>query len=205
MPLHMRSWVNVPADSKLETTVTLDGAASAHGRSQTETGGALGAPVEYGNDEVCGGMRDGMKIKAVIPGGSSVPPLPASMLDTGLDFESMNAAGTFLGSGGVIVIDDQTCLVDALLNITRFYCHESCGKCTPCREGTNWTVTMLERIDAGEATPMDLEIMASVQEHIIGNCLCVLGDAMAMPIGSMIEKFRPQFEAYMETTREAVA
>src|SRR5205823_1913304 len=79
---------------------------------------------------------------------------------------------------------------------------ESCGKCTPCREGTNWTVGMLERIDSGEATPMDLDVMASVQEHIIGNCLCVLGDAMAMPIGSMIEKFRDEFEAHIEAARE---
>ena len=79
------------------------------------------------------------------------------------------------------------------LKVAKFYAHESCGKCTPCREGTNWTVKMLERIDEGSATPMDIEIMASVQEHIIGNCLCVLGDAMAMPIGSMIAKFREEF------------
>src|SRR6185312_11491947 len=88
-----------------------------------------------------------------------------------------------------------------VLKTAKFYRHESCGKCTPCREGTNWTVKMLERIDTGEATPMDLEIMASVQEHIIGNCLCVLGDAMAMPIGSMIAKFRDEFEAHIERAR----
>ena len=87
------------------------------------------------------------------------------------------------------------------LKVAKFYRHESCGKCTPCREGTNWTVKMLERIASGEATPMDLEIMASVQEHIIGNCLCVLGDAMAMPIGSMIAKFRDEFEEHIETAR----
>ena len=87
------------------------------------------------------------------------------------------------------------------MKLARFYEHESCGKCTPCREGTNWTVKMLERIEGGEATPMDLDIMASVCEHIIGNCLCVLGDAMAMPIGSMIEKFRPEFEAEIEAAR----
>ena len=95
-----------------------------------------------------------------------------------------------LGSGAIIVVDDSTPILDVALKVAKFYRHESCGKCTPCREGTNWTVKMLERIDTGEATPMDLEIMASVQEHIIGNCLCVLGDAMAMPIGSMIAKFR---------------
>jgi len=87
------------------------------------------------------------------------------------------------------------------MKVAKFYRHESCGKCTPCREGTNWTVKMLERIELGEATPMDLEIMASVQEHIIGNCLCVLGDAMAMPIGSMIAKFKDEFEAHIERAR----
>src|SRR5436853_6852235 len=87
------------------------------------------------------------------------------------------------------------------MKVAKFYRHDSCGKCTPCREGTNWTVKMLERIDSGEATPMGLEIMASVQEHIIGNCLCVLGDAMAMPIGSMIAKFREEFEQHIEEAR----
>ncbi len=106
-----------------------------------------------------------------------------------------------LGSGAIIVVDDSTPILDVALKVAKFYRHESCGKCTPCREGTNWTVKMLERIDAGEATPMDLEIMASVQEHIIGNCLCVLGDAMAMPIGSMIAKFRDEFEAHIEAAR----
>ncbi len=89
------------------------------------------------------------------------------------------------------------------LKVAKFYRHESCGKCSPCREGTNWTVAMLERIGSGEATPMDIEIMASVQEHIMGNCLCVLGDAMAMPIGSMIAKFRDEFEATIEAARAA--
>jgi NADH-quinone oxidoreductase subunit F len=88
------------------------------------------------------------------------------------------------------------------LKVAKFYAHESCGKCVPCREGTNWTVKMLQRIDEGLATPMDLDIMASVQTRIIGNCLCVLGDAMAMPIGSMVEKFRPELEAEMEAARE---
>jgi NADH-quinone oxidoreductase subunit F len=106
-----------------------------------------------------------------------------------------------LGSGAIIVIDDSNSVVDVALKTAKFYRHESCGKCTPCREGTNWTTKMLERIKLGEATPMDLDIMASVQEQIIGNCLCVLGDAMAMPIGSMIAKFRDEFEAYIEEAR----
>jgi NADH-quinone oxidoreductase subunit F len=106
-----------------------------------------------------------------------------------------------LGSGAIIVCDDSTSVVDVALWTARFYRHESCGKCTPCREGTNWTVKMLERVESGEATPMDLDIMASVQEQIIGNCLCVLGDAMAMPIGSMIAKFRSEFEEHIEAAR----
>ena len=110
-----------------------------------------------------------------------------------------------LGSGAIIVVDDPTPILDVAMKVAKFYQHESCGKCTPCREGTNWTVKMLERIDAGVATPMDLEIMASVQEHIIGNCLCVLGDAMAMPIGSMIAKFRDEFEEHIERAGPAGA
>jgi hypothetical protein len=113
----------------------------------------------------------------------------------------MAKAGSMLGSGAIIVIDDAHSVVDVALWTAEFYRHESCGKCSPCREGTNWTVKMLERIRSGEATPMDLDIMASVCTNIIGNCLCVLGDAMAMPIGSMVEKFRPEFEAYIEEAR----
>ena len=124
--------------------------------------------------------------------------LTADDLDVPYDFDSLAKAGSMLGSGAIIVVDDSTPILDVALKVAKFYRHESCGKCTPCREGTNWTVHMLERIDRGEATPMDLEIMASVQEHIIGNCLCVLGDAMAMPIGSMIAKFRDEFEAHIE-------
>ncbi len=106
-----------------------------------------------------------------------------------------------LGSGSIIVFDERTSVVELALRTARFYRHESCGKCTPCREGTNWTVKMLERVDSGEATPMDIEIAAQVQENIIGNCLCVLGDSMAMPVGSMIEKFRDEFERHIEEAR----
>jgi NADH-quinone oxidoreductase subunit F len=114
----------------------------------------------------------------------------------------MAEAGSMLGSGAVIVVDEDQPIVPLALRLAGFYRHESCGKCVPCREGTNWTVKMLQRIQAGEATPMDLDLMASVQTQIIGNCLCVLGDAMAMPVGSMIEKFRPELEAEIESARE---
>ena len=126
---------------------------------------------------------------------------PSDDLDLAYDFDTMAKAGSMLGSGAIIVVDDSTSVVDVAMKTAKFYRHESCGKCTPCREGTNWTVKMLERIDSGEATPMDLDIMAAVQENIIGNCLCVLGDAMAMPIGSMIAKFRDEFEAHIEAAR----
>ncbi len=161
----------------------------------------LGIPsreIIYG---LAGGPPDGREIKLWFPGGSSSPVLTAGDLDVPYDFDSLAKAGTMLGSGAIIVVDDSNSVVDVCLKLARFYRHESCGKCTPCREGTNWTVKMIERIRAGEATPMDLDIMASVQSRIIGNCLCVLGDAMAMPVSSMIEKFRDEFEDYIEERR----
>jgi NADH-quinone oxidoreductase subunit F len=161
----------------------------------------LGIPsreIVYG---LAGGPPEGREVKCWFPGGSSAPVLTPEDLDVPYDFDSLGKAGSMLGSGAIIVIDDSTPILDVALKVAKFYRHESCGKCTPCREGTNWTVKMLERIESGEATPMDLEIMASVQEHIIGNCLCVLGDAMAMPIGSMIAKFRDEFESHIEDAR----
>jgi NADH-quinone oxidoreductase subunit F len=161
----------------------------------------LGLPsreIIYG---LAGGPAEGRSVKLWFPGGSSAPVLTGDDLDIPYDFDSLAKAGSMLGSGAIIVIDDTTPVVDVALKTAKFYRHESCGKCTPCREGTNWTVTMLERIDSGEATPMDLDIMAAVQENIIGNCLCVLGDAMAMPIGSMVLKFREEFEAHIEAAR----
>jgi NADH-quinone oxidoreductase subunit F len=161
----------------------------------------LGIPsreIVYG---LAGGPEKGREVKCWFPGGSSSPVLTKDDLDLPYDFDSMAKAGSMLGSGAIIVVDDSTPILDVALKVAKFYAHESCGKCTPCREGTNWTVKMLERIDEGTATPMDIEIMASVQEHIIGNCLCVLGDAMAMPIGSLIAKFREEFEKHIEQAR----
>src|SRR5271170_2502354 len=161
----------------------------------------LGIPSRELIYDLAGGPPQGRTVKCWFPGGSSSPVLTGADLDVPYDFDSMAKAGSMLGSGAIIVVDDSTPILDVALKTAKFYRHESCGKCTPCREGTNWTVTMLERIDRGEATPMDLDIMASVQDHIIGNCLCVLGDAMAMPIGSMIVKFGDEFEAHMEKRR----
>jgi NADH-quinone oxidoreductase subunit F len=162
----------------------------------------LGTPSRQIIYELAGGPFDGREIKLWFPGGSSAPVLTADDLDIPYDFDSMAKAGSMLGSGAIIVVDDSHSVLEVAMKLAKFYAHESCGKCVPCREGTNWTVKMLERIDSGEATPMDLDIMASVQEQIIGNCLCVLGDAMAMPIGSMIEKYRPELEAHIEAARE---
>jgi len=161
----------------------------------------LGIPSRELIYDLAGGPPAGRSVKCWFPGGSSAPVLTAEDLDVPYDFDSLAKAGSMLGSGAIIVVDDSTPILDVALKTAKFYRHESCGKCTPCREGTNWTVHMLERIDRGEATPMDLEIMASVQDHIIGHCLCVLGDAMAMPIGSMIAKFRDEFESHIESRR----
>ncbi len=108
-----------------------------------------------------------------------------------------------LGSGAIIIADETVSIPQLALRTARFYHHESCGKCTPCREGTNWTVKMLERVTRGEATPMDLDIISSVQENIIGHCLCVLGDSMAMPVGSMVKRYRDEFDAAIESARQA--
>jgi NADH-quinone oxidoreductase subunit F len=161
----------------------------------------LGTPSREIIYDLAGGPEEGREVKCWFPGGSSSPVLKKEDLDLPYDFDSMAKAGSMLGSGAIIVVDDSTPILNVALKVAKFYRHESCGKCTPCREGTNWTVKMLERIDEGTATPMDIEIMASVQEHIIGNCLCVLGDAMAMPIGSLIAKFRDEFEAHIEAAR----
>ena len=161
----------------------------------------LGIPsreIIYG---LAGGPPEGREIKLWFPGGSSSPVLTKDELDLSYDFDTLAKAGSMLGSGSIIIVDDSTPVVDVALKVAKFYRHESCGKCTPCREGTNWTVKMLERIDSGEATPMDLDIRAGVCTNIIGNCLCVLGDSMAMPIGSMIVKFRDEFEAHIEAAR----
>jgi NADH-quinone oxidoreductase subunit F len=161
----------------------------------------LGIPSRELIYGLAGGPQPGREIKFWFPGGSSSPVLTKDDLDLPYDFDSMAKAGSMLGSGAVIVIDDSHTVLEVALKVAKFYAHESCGKCVPCREGTNWTVKMLERIQSGEATPMDLDIMASVQEQIIGNCLCVLGDAMAMPIGSMVEKFRSELEDEIEAAR----
>jgi NADH-quinone oxidoreductase subunit F len=154
--------------------------------------------VIYG---LAGGPPEGREIKCFFPGGSSAPVLTQEHLDVPLTYEAMAEAGSMLGTASVIVVDDSQPLVPLALRLAEFYRHESCGKCVPCREGTNWTVKALERIDEGEGTPMDIEILEQVQGNIIGNCLCVLGDSMAMPVASMLKHFRSEFEEHMEEAR----
>ncbi|HEU5105294.1 MAG TPA: NADH-quinone oxidoreductase subunit NuoF [Solirubrobacterales bacterium] len=158
----------------------------------------LGIPTRELIYDLAGGPEDGHEIKAFFPGGSSSPVLTAEEgIDLPYSFEAMAEAGSMLGSGSIIVCDDRVSIPHLALRTARFYHHESCGKCVPCREGTNWTVKMLERMVRGEATPMDLDIVSSVQQNIIGHCLCVLGDSMAMPVGAMVRKFREEFEQVM--------
>ena len=163
----------------------------------------LGTPAREIIFGLAGGPLPGREFKAWFPGGSSSPVLTPDEFDLPYDFDSIAAAGSMLGSGAIIMIDDTVSIVDVALRTARFYKHESCGKCTPCREGTSWTTKMLQRVSDGLATPMDLDIIESVCNQIIGNCLCVLGDAMAMPVSSMVKKFRPEFEAHIEAARAA--
>jgi NADH-quinone oxidoreductase subunit F len=163
----------------------------------------LGVPSRQIIFDLAGGPPPGRRIKCWFPGGSSSPVLTEEHLDLPYDFEHMAEAGSMLGSGSIIIVDDSVPIVDVATWVAKFYRHESCGKCVPCREGTNWTVKMLERIDSGDATPLDLEVMESVQENITGNCLCLLGDSMAMPIASMIKRFRPEFEEHIAARQRA--
>ena len=166
---------------------------------------SLGLPTRDLIYDLAGGPLPGRRVKAIYPGGSSSPVLTAAeAMDLPYSFEAMAAAGSMLGSGSVIVADDQVSIPHMALRTARFYHHESCGKCAPCREGTNWTVKMLERVVRGEATPMDLDIISSVQENIMGNCLCVLGDSMAMPVAAMVRKFRGEFEQVMGEAAEGI-
>jgi NADH-quinone oxidoreductase subunit F len=145
-----------------------------------------------------GGTPDGRTIKAIIPGGSSTPILMPDQIDTHIDYESIAAAGSMAGSGAIIVIDDRTCMVQLALRVSEFYKHESCGKCTPCREGTRWGVEIIRRIEMGEARQGELDLLLNVCDRILGNCLCPLGDAMAMPVASYVTHFRHEFQRHID-------
>ena len=144
--------------------------------------------------ELAGGVRSGRQLKAVIPGGSSAPILPASiMMDCTMDYDSIAKAGSMLGSGAVIVLDDSRCMVKSLQRLSYFYMHESCGQCTPCREGTGWLSRMVDRIENGQGRMTDIDVLNSVADNIQGRTICALGDAAAMPVRAMIKHFREEF------------
>lgn len=148
--------------------------------------------------ELAGGVRGGA-LKAVIPGGSSAPVLPAAaMLACTMDYDSIAKAGSMLGSGAVIVMNDTRCMVKSLLRLSYFYQHESCGQCTPCREGTGWLWRIVNRIEHGQGTPQDLDLLDSVADNIKGRTICALGDAAAMPVQGMLKHFRDEFAYHVE-------
>lgn len=148
--------------------------------------------------ELAGGVRNGKQLKAVIPGGSSAPVLPAEIINNlTMDYDSLAKAGSMLGSGAVIVMDQDTCMVKVLARIAEFYFEESCGQCTPCREGTGWMARMLHRILHGQGKAADLDNLDEIAANIMGRTICALGDAAAMPVRSFIKYFRPEFAAYI--------
>jgi NADH-quinone oxidoreductase subunit F len=158
----------------------------------------MGFPLMRMIEEVGGGMRNGKKLKAVIPGGSSCPVLRAEECDLPMDFDSLAKAKSMLGSGGVVIMDEDTCMVKALLRIMRFYAHESCGWCIPCREGTAWLRKLLTRFHEGMGQRSEIVLIGELGKNMLGRTFCPLGDAAALPTISIVEKFRDDFEAHLE-------
>jgi NADH-quinone oxidoreductase subunit F len=167
--------------------------------------GVYEKPVHYNLKKIimedCGGIVGGRKVKAVIPGGSSAPVLSAAEIDVSMEFDALKAAGTMAGSGGVIVMDDSTCMVRALSRIAKFYAEESCGQCTPCREGTPWMEGLLEKLEHGHGVPGDVDRLLQMANNIGGQTICALGDAAAMPVQSFLKKFRADFDRHVEERR----
>lgn len=156
--------------------------------------------------DLAGGVRHGHQLKAVIPGGSSMPVVPAAdIIDATVDYDGMVKAGSYLGSGGMIIMDDSTCMVDALRVLMKFYQHESCGQCTPCREGTTWTYRLANKIASGNGLPADLERLAHVVDALEGRTICVFGEAVAWPVKSFLKHFYHEFEYYVTHGHSMVA
>ncbi|MES9905593.1 MAG: NADH-quinone oxidoreductase subunit NuoF [Sedimenticola sp.] len=149
--------------------------------------------------KMAGGMKEGSKLKAVIPGGSSSPIIPGEqMMDLRMDYDSLQKAGSMLGSGAVIVLDDSNCMVKVLERMSYFYHEESCGQCTPCREGTGWLYRVVSRIENGQGRPEDLALLDDITTKIAGRTICALGDAAAMPVQGMLKHYRDEFEYHIE-------
>ncbi len=157
----------------------------------------LGIPMKELIEMAGGMMRPDRPLKAVVPGGSSMKILPAAKCDVLMDFDSLAAAGTSLGSAGMFVMDSGTCMVDALWNVCRFYAHESCGQCTPCREGTGWFVKILKRLERGDGVPDDVELLDNVASRVEGNTICPFGEAVAWPVQSYVKEFRDEFQEHV--------
>jgi NADH-quinone oxidoreductase subunit F len=149
--------------------------------------------------EMCGGMRGGRKLKGVIPGGSSMPVIRGElMMETDMDYDSIAKAGSMLGSGAVIVMDETTCIVRAAERLSYFYFEESCGQCTPCREGTGWLYRVLHRIEHGLGRNEDLDLLLNLADNIQGRTICALGDAAAMPVRAFIQNYRDEFQYHID-------
>jgi NADH-quinone oxidoreductase subunit F len=148
--------------------------------------------------EVGGGMLGGKKLKAVVPGGASCPSLTADEIDVAMDFDSLMKIGSMLGSGGVVVLDETTCMVKFALRTMAFYQHESCGWCIPCREGTDWLKKTLKRFHSGGGVMKDIDNMQYLSENMLGRTFCPLGDAAAMPTIAFVKKFRKEFEEHLD-------
>ena len=156
--------------------------------------------------EMAGGVWKGRKLKAVIPGGSSVPVVPAeTMMEANMDYDGLAEIGSAIGAGSVIVMDETTCMVTALERLAYFYHEESCGQCTPCREGTGWLYRIIRRINRGEGTPEDLDTLLDVANRIEGRTICALGDAAAWPVQSFLKHYRHEFEAKIPALNSSAA
>jgi NADH-quinone oxidoreductase subunit F len=158
----------------------------------------LGTPMRELIYDHAGGVPDGRQLKAIIPGGSSVPALTPDQIDTPLDYDSIQKAGSFFGSASLIIVDDRCCMVQLALRAAKFYMHESCGKCTPCREGTRWMVQLLEKIESGQADHADLDLLESVCGRILGRSLCALGDFAVYPVSSYMRNWPDEFRAHID-------
>src|SRR5512146_444704 len=186
--------LGVPPDATGTRVFSLSGNVVNGGNYELEMGTTLRELIY----DIGGGIPDGRQLRAVIPGGSSTPVLRADEIDMPLDAQSAAELGTMLGSGAVIAIDDRACLVQVTLRIAQFYMHESCGKCTPCREGTRWIVQIVRKIEEGRAEPRELDLLLDACDRILGKCLCPLGDADAMAVAGFVNKFPEEFKAHIE-------
>ena len=193
--LGAQNYVKIGPENSPGTAVfSLSGNVVNRGNYELELGSTLRELIY----DIGGGVPDGRELKAIIPGGSSVPVLTPDQLDTPMDYESIASAGSFFGSAAVIVIDDRCCMVQLALRAAKFYMHESCGKCTPCREGTRWLVQLLTKLEEGRAERSDLELLENVCDRILGKSLCALGDFAVYPVSSYLRKFRAEFEAHVD-------